>query len=83
MLYQAYPVKSFGGRKSVLLSTTSWMGGRNTFLGVAYIVVGVISIFGGIAFTFMHFGQKDKYALLEIYTYYNQILTFENELFLT
>ena len=35
-----YPVSSFGGRKVFLLSTTSWFGGKSSFLGVAYIVVG-------------------------------------------
>ena len=39
-----YPVSSFGGTKAVVLSTTSWMGGRNLFLGTAYVVVGAICL---------------------------------------
>mmetsp|Transcript_63824 Transcript_63824/g.152224 ORF Transcript_63824/g.152224 Transcript_63824/m.152224 type:complete len:402 (-) Transcript_63824:231-1436(-) len=36
-----FPIKSMGGRKAFVLSTTSSLGGRS-FLGVAYLLVGVI-----------------------------------------
>jgi len=39
-----FPVASFDGAKYVVLSTTSWAGGKNNFLGVAYIVVGALSL---------------------------------------
>jgi len=45
-----FPVTSFGGHKFVVLSTTSWLGGKNPFLGYAYIVVGSICIILGLIF---------------------------------
>jgi len=49
-----YPVNSFGGRKFVVLSTTSWIGGKNPFLGWAYIVVGIFCFLQGVIFAIKH-----------------------------
>lgn len=49
-----YPVSEFKGRKFVVISTTSWIGGKNPFLGWAYIVVGIICFVQGIAFAIKH-----------------------------
>jgi len=49
-----YPVSSFDGKKFVVLSTTSWIGGKNPFLGWAYIVVGIICFLQGVIFGLKH-----------------------------
>ncbi len=41
----------FGGAKRVVLSTSSWLGGANDFMGIAYIVVGCVCLALGMFFT--------------------------------
>eukprot|EP00026_Physarum_polycephalum_P010498 Phypoly_transcript_10662.p1 GENE.Phypoly_transcript_10662~~Phypoly_transcript_10662.p1 ORF type:complete len:312 (+),score=34.73 Phypoly_transcript_10662:142-1077(+) len=49
-----FPVSTFSGKKHIVLSTTTWIGGRNPFLGYAYIVVGAICFILGIVFGVKH-----------------------------
>lgn len=55
-----FPVTSFDGEKRVILSTTSWIGGKNPFLGIAYITVGVLCLVLGLSFLIIHlkFGKR-------------------------
>lgn len=43
-----YPVNAFDGSKYLVLSEKSWLGGKNNFLGIAYIVVGALSIISAV-----------------------------------
>lgn len=53
-LYNYYNTYSFGGKKKIVLSTSSWLGGKNYFLGIAYFAVGSACIFTSIIFLLLH-----------------------------
>ncbi|XP_016382453.1 cell cycle control protein 50B-like [Sinocyclocheilus rhinocerous] len=58
-----YPVLSFDGRKKLVFSNVSWMGGKNDFLGIAYLVVGslcmVMSVVMLIVYAKFKFSEED------------------------
>jgi len=47
-----YDVSQFQGKKSFVLSTTNALGGKNYFLALCYIVVGVLCMLFAIVFLF-------------------------------
>jgi len=45
-----FEVSSFDGSKSIVISTLGEFGGKNPYLGVAYIVVGTVSLMFALLF---------------------------------
>ncbi|CAG8467937.1 9073_t:CDS:2 [Diversispora eburnea] len=55
-----YPVTRYGGTKSLVISTVSFLGGKNPFLGIAYIASGIVCVLFGCIFTARHLHKPRK-----------------------
>jgi hypothetical protein len=62
-LLNNYNTYTFDGTKKVVLSTTSFLGGKNSFLGIAYLSVGGLCFFLAMVFLLMHI-NKPRYLIL-------------------
>ncbi|KKA27791.1 hypothetical protein TD95_003570 [Thielaviopsis punctulata] len=49
-----FPSSDYKGTKSLLITTRTVMGGKNPFLGIAYVVVGGLCVVLGVVFTITH-----------------------------
>jgi len=55
-----FPVTEYGGTKSIVITTSTVIGGKNPFLGIAYVVVGGLCIVLGTLFTVAHLIKPRK-----------------------
>ncbi|CAJ0916624.1 unnamed protein product, partial [Ranitomeya imitator] len=55
-----FPVSMFGGKKHVILSTLSWCGGNNMFLGIAYTVTGAAIVLTAFVMLGVHLKKRKK-----------------------
>lgn len=60
MLCLDYPVKQFDGTKSIVISTVSWIGGKQPFLGWAYIAAAILCVVLAIAGLIRHLIKPRK-----------------------
>lgn len=58
ILILAYNVSSFNGKKFIVFSTTNAFGGKNEFLSIAYICVGVVCCVVTLGFLIRKFLSK-------------------------
>lgn len=55
-----YNVHKFSGRKSLIITTTSNLGGKMNFLGIIALVIGSVSVIGGCVIFAMVYYFKRK-----------------------
>ncbi|OBT61516.1 hypothetical protein VE03_09114 [Pseudogymnoascus sp. 23342-1-I1] len=55
-----FPADVYGGTKSIIISTRTVIGGRNPYLGIAFVVVGGLCILLGAIFTATHLIKPRK-----------------------
>jgi len=67
-----YPTDEFDGQKKFMLATSSWIGGRNKFLGIVYIGVGAFSFLMGILFFLIQAICPRRYADTSRIEWYEQ-----------
>ena len=53
-----YGVEQFVGHKYFVITTMNFLGGKNYFLGICYIVVGVFCIVGGVIFLIAYYSKN-------------------------
>lgn len=57
-----FPVRPYKGTKGIVISTVSWMGGKNPFLGWAYVAAAGLLVLLGVLGTIRHL-VKPRFVL--------------------
>eukprot|EP01018_Ginkgo_biloba_P030317 Gb_23087 [translate_table: standard] len=73
-LQNNYNTYSFNGKKKLVLSTTSWLGGKNDFLGIAYLTVGGLCFFLATVFFLAHMIKPRTHWLWSIYGFVSLVV---------
>ncbi|KAK1324382.1 ALA-interacting subunit 3 [Acorus calamus] len=60
VLENNYNTYRFNGKKKLVLSTTTWLGGKNDFLGIAYLTIGALCFFLALAFIVVYLVKPRK-----------------------
>ncbi|KAH8102878.1 transcription regulator [Cristinia sonorae] len=58
--FMNFPVKPYKGRKAIVISTVSWIGGKNPFLGWAYVAAAGLFVLLAILGTIRHMIKPRK-----------------------
>ncbi|KAL3624778.1 putative ALA-interacting subunit 2 [Castilleja foliolosa] len=61
-----YNTYSFSGSKKLVLSTATWLGGRNNFLGLAYISIGASFLFIALIFLLLHIKNPSVHMVIQL-----------------
>lgn len=61
-----FPVLPYKGTKSIVISTVSWIGGKNPFLGWAYVATAALFVLLAIAGTARHL-LKPRFVVIVVY----------------
>lgn len=63
-----FAVNKFEGKKQLIVATSSWFGGKNPFLGIAFISMGSVCIATALVFLIKHVspGGRRKFGDLKL-----------------
>lgn len=78
--FLGFNVTEYGGTKSIMISTRTVMGGKNSFMGIAYIVVGGVCVLIGVLFTAANLirPRYDTLCMLFLANTYTNVMSIVN-----